>query len=37
VANARAKGVSYDGANEQLIADELESLANELGGLTGPQ
>jgi hypothetical protein len=37
VANARAKGVSYDGANEQLIADELESLANDLGGLTGPQ
>ena len=37
VANARAKGVSYDGANEQLIADELESLANDLGGMTGPQ
>ena len=37
VANARAKGVSYDGANEQLIADELESLANEIGALTGPQ
>jgi hypothetical protein len=37
VANARSKGVSYDGANEQLIADELESLANEIGGLTGPQ
>jgi hypothetical protein len=37
VANARAKGVSYDGANEQLIADELESLASDLGGMTGPQ
>jgi hypothetical protein len=37
VANARAKGVSYDGANEQLIADELESLASDLGGMTGAQ
>jgi hypothetical protein len=37
VANARGKGVSYDGANEQLIADELESLANDLGALTGAE
>jgi hypothetical protein len=35
VANARARGVSYDGANEQLIADELETLANDVGAMTG--
>lgn len=37
VARAASKGVRYDGADGQLIADELESLASDLGTMTGPE
>ena len=35
IATASSQGVSYDGANSDLIADEVESLSNDLGVVTG--
>lgn len=37
IANATSQGVSYDGANSDLIADEIETLSNEVGLATGSE
>jgi hypothetical protein len=37
IANATAEGASYDGANSDLIADELETLASDLGVATSAE
>jgi len=37
VASATSQGVSYDGANSDLIADEIEGLSNEVGLATGAE
>jgi Matrixin len=37
IANATSQGVSYDGASGDLIADEVETLSNEMGLATGAE
>lgn len=37
IANATLQGVSYDGANSDLIADQLETVAGELALATGSE
>ena len=36
IGKATARGVVYEGANLEQIADSLELMANDLGALTAP-